>query len=232
MKRRLAELENQLSTLNKKKAEFERTGNTAGLVKVEQEIKKVNRQMNTARTNAQKCEAALQKLNSASPKELRMVLKQLQNDLNHIERGSAAWNRHVEAIKRVKAEIKTVDAELREHEGLLSRINRKVNEWGMSIASAAAAFTGLVFTARQAVQAYADMEAEMANVRKFTGMTADEVERLNDEFKKIDTRTSVSSSRCSQSARSLTNCRRTARLLLHILPSSLNALQVWASKPI
>ena len=190
VKRRLAELENQLSTLNKKKAEFERTGNTAGLVKVEQEIKKVNRQMNTARTNAQKCEAALQKLNSASPKELRMVLKQLQNDLNHIERGSAAWNRHVEAIKRVKAEIKTVDAELREHEGLLSRINRKVNEWGMSIASAAAAFTGLVFTARQAVQAYADMEAEMANVRKFTGMTADEVGKLNEAFKGMDTRTS------------------------------------------
>lgn len=190
VKRRLAELENQLSTLNKKKAEFERTGNTAGLVKVEQDIKKVNRQMNTARTNAQKCEAALQKLNSASPKELRMVLKQLQNDLNHIERGSAAWNRHVEAIKRVKAEIKNVDAELREHEGLLSRLNRKVNEWGMSIASAAAAFTGLVFTARQAVQAYADMEAEMANVRKFTGMTEDDVEKLNEEFKKMDTRTS------------------------------------------
>lgn len=190
VKRRLAELENQLSTLNKKKAEFERTGNTAGLVKVEKDIKKVNRQMNTARTNAQKCEAALKKLNSASPKELRMVLKQLQNDLNHIERGSDAWKRHVEAIKRVKAEIKTVDAELREHEGLLSRINRKVNEWGMSIASAAAAFTGLVFTARQAVQAYADMEAEMANVRKFTGMTEEDVEKLNEEFKKIDTRTS------------------------------------------
>lgn len=190
VKRRLAELENQLSTLNKKKAEFERTGNTAGLVKVEQDIKKVNRQMNTARTNAQKCEAALQKLNSASPKELRMVLKQLQNDLNHIERGSAAWNRHVETIKRVKAEIKNVDAELREHEGLLSRLNRKVNEWGMSIASAAAAFTGLVFTARQAVQAYADMEAEMANVRKFTGMTEEDVAKLNEEFKKMDTRTS------------------------------------------
>jgi len=190
VKRRLAELENQLSTLNKKKAEFERTGNTAGLVKVEKDIKKVNRQMNTARTNAQKCEAALKKLNSASPKELRMVLKQLQNDLNHIERGSDAWKRHVEAIKRVKAEIKTVDAELREHEGLLSRINRKVNEWGMSIASAAAAFTGLVFTARQAVQAYADMEAEMANVRKFTGMTEEEVEKLNESFKKMDTRTS------------------------------------------
>lgn len=190
VKRRLAELENQLSTLNKKKAEFERTGNTAGLVKVENDIKKVNRQMNTARTNAQKCEAALKKLNSASPKELRMVLKQLQNDLNHIERGSDAWKRHVEAIKRVKAEIKSVDAELQEHEGLLSRINRKVNDWGMSIASAAAAFTGIVFTARQAVQAYADMDGEMANVRKFTGMTEEDVEKLNESFKKMDTRTS------------------------------------------
>lgn len=189
-KRRLSELETKLADLNKKKAEFERTGNTAGLVKIEKDIQKVSRQMNTARTNAQKCEAALKKLNSASPKELRMVLRQLQNDLNHIERGSDAWKRHVEAIKRVKAEIKTVDAELREHEGLLSRINRKVNDWGMSIASAAAAFTGLVFTARQSVQAYADMEGEMANVRKFTGMTSSEVEKLNEAFKSMDTRTS------------------------------------------
>lgn len=189
-KRRLSELETKLSDLNKKKAEFERTGNTAGLVKIEKDIQKVSRQMNTARTNAQKCEAALKKLNSASPKELRMVLRQLQNDLNHIERGSDAWKRHVEAIKRVKAEIKNVDAELREHEGLLSRINRKVNDWGMSIASAAAAFTGMVFTARQAVQAYADMEGEMANVRKFTGMTSSEVDKLNEAFKSMDTRTS------------------------------------------
>lgn len=189
-KRRLSELETKLADLNKKKAEFERTGNTAGLVKIEKDIQKVSRQMNTARTNAQKCEAALKKLNSASPKELRMVLRQLQNDLNHIERGSDAWKRHVEAIKRVKAEIKNVDAELREHEGMMSRINRKVNDWGMSIASAAAAFTGLVFTARQSVQAYADMEGEMANVRKFTGMTSSEVEKLNEAFKSMDTRTS------------------------------------------
>ena len=189
-KRRLSELETKLADLNKKKAEFERTGNTAGLVKIEKDIQKVSRQMNTARTNAQKCEAALKKLNSASPKELRMVLRQLQNDLNHSERGSDAWKRHVEAIKRVKAEIKNVDAELREHEGMMSRINRKVNDWGMSIASAAAAFTGLVFTARQSVQAYADMEGEMANVRKFTGMTSSEVEKLNEAFKSMDTRTS------------------------------------------
>ncbi len=188
--RKIAELETKLDKLNEKKRQFEAAGDQKGLVKIQKEINKVSRQLDTARTASERCKAALAKLNESSPKELRFTLKQLKQDLDHMERGSKAWKAHVEAIKRVKAEIKTVDAELREHEGLLSRINRKVNEWGMSIASAAAAFTGLVFTARQAVQAYADMEAEMANVRKFTGMTADEVTKLNDEFKKIDTRTS------------------------------------------
>lgn len=188
--RKIAELETKLDKLNEKKRQFEAAGDQKGLVKIQKEINKVSRQLDTARTASERCKAALAKLNQASPKELRHTFKQLKADLDHMVRGSAAWKAHVEAIKRVKAEIKTVDAELREHEGLLSRINRKVNEWGMSIASAAAAFTGLVFTARQAVQAYADMEAEMANVRKFTGMTADEVGKLNDEFKKIDTRTS------------------------------------------
>lgn len=189
-KRKIAELENKLVDLNKKKQEFEKTGNTAGLVKIEKELQKVDRQMNNARTNAQKCEAALKKLSSASPKELRMTLKQLQNDLNHIERGSKAWNEHVQTIKRVKAEINAVDAELRENQSLMQRANGFINKWGMSIASLAASFTGLVFTARQAVEAYAEMDAEMASVRKFTGMTADEVERLNDSFKGMDTRTS------------------------------------------
>lgn len=188
--RKIAELETKLDKLNEKKRQFEAAGDQKGLVKIQKEINKVSRQLDNACTASKRCKAALAKLNEASPKELRHTLKQLKADLDHMERGSSAWKAHVEAIKRVKAEIKNVDAELREHEGLLSRLNRKVNEWGMSIASAAAAFTGLVFTARQAVQAYADMEAEMANVRKFTGMTEEDVEKLNESFKKMDTRTS------------------------------------------
>lgn len=179
-----------MDSLIAKKKQFEAAGDQKGLARVQKEINKVSRQLDNARTASARCQAALAKLNEASPKELRFTLKQLKQDLDHMERGSKAWKAHVEAIKRVKAEIRAVDDEMREHEGMLSRINRKVNEWGMSIASAAAAFTGLIFTARQAVQAYADMEAEMANVRKFTGMSADEVTKLNDEFKKIDTRTS------------------------------------------
>ena len=186
---KLAELGNKLDDLNKKKAAFEKAGDLKGMARMDTEIKKVERSMSRVQTNAQKAEAAMKKLSKASPKELRLVLKQLQNDLEHIERGSDAWNKHVAAIKRVKAEIKAVDAEFKEHQSLISRINGTINNWGMSIASAVAAFTGLTMAGRQAVQAYAEMEAEMANVRKYTGMTAEEVEHLNEAFKGMDTRT-------------------------------------------
>ena len=52
-----------------------------------------------------------------------------------------------------------------------------------------AAITGLIMAGRSAVKAFADMDAEMANVRKFTGMTEEQVADLNEEFKKMDTRT-------------------------------------------
>lgn len=184
-----AEMGVQLDKLIEKKKKFEAAGDTKNLVKTEQEIKKLESRMDRVRTNAEKAEAAMKKLNKASPKELRLVLKQLQNDLEHIERGSEAWNKHVAAIKRVKAEIKSVDAEFKEHQSLIGRLNGTINNWGMSIASAVAAFTGLTMAGRQAVQAYAEMEAEMANVRKYTGMTAEEVEHLNEAFKGMDTRT-------------------------------------------
>ena len=186
---KLAELGNKLDDLNKKKAAFEKAGDLKGMARMDTEIKKVERSMNRVQTNAQKAEAAMKKLSAASPKELRQVLKQLQNDLEHIERGSEAWHKHVAAIKRVKAEIKAVDAEFKEHQSIISRLNGTINNWGMSIASALAAFTGLTMAGRQAVQAYAEMEAEMANVRKYTGMTAEEVEHLNEAFKGMDTRT-------------------------------------------
>ena len=186
---KLAELSNKLEDLNKKKLDFFKVGDLKGMERTDAEIKKVERSMNRVRTNAEKCEAAMKKLSAASPKELRLVLKQLQNDLEHIERGSDAWHKHVEVIKQVKAEIKAVDAEFKEHQSLISQLKGTIKSWGMSIASAVAAYSGLKMMANQAVEAYAEMEAEMANVRKYTGMAAEQVEHLNEAFMGMDTRT-------------------------------------------
>ncbi len=110
--------------------------------------------------------------------------------MNSIERGSSAWTEHTEKIKRVKEELAKVNEAVKVQESRWERFNRKLNDWQTAIMAGAAAVTGLVMAGKSAVQMFADLDSEMANVRKFTGMSADEVATLNEEFKKMDTRTS------------------------------------------
>ena len=67
-------------------------------------------------------------------------------------------------------------------------MNTWLNNAQTAIMAFAAAVTGLVMAGRKAVQAYADMEEQMANTVKYTRMTAAQVEELNEIFKGMDTR--------------------------------------------
>ena len=134
---------------------------------------------------------AMLRLDKATPAELRKSLKQLKSDLDNIERGSKAWDEHQRKIKAVKEELAKINNESKAVQGnLWDRFAKKMFDWGAALQTVMATITGVTMTARKAVQAFAEMDQEMASVRKFTGMTADEVERLNEEFKKMDTRSS------------------------------------------
>ena len=185
----LVKLKAQASNLENAIEKAAKAGNKQQLTKLKRELKETNRQISQIESAAQGVEHALQRLDEASPKELNRVLVQLKRNLNGLERGSEEWNKQCQAIKRVKAEIASINSQLRENESLWERMNRKLNDWQTALAGIAAAITGIILAGRSAVSAFADMDQEMANVSKFTGMNASEVEDLNEEFQKIDTRT-------------------------------------------
>lgn len=185
----LLKLKSHAANLEKAIEKAAAAGNKQQLTKLKRELKETNRQISQIENAAKGVEHVLQRLDETSPKELNRTLAQLKRNLNGLERGSEEWNRQCEAIKRVKAEIAKVNSQLRENESLWERMNRKLNDWQTAIAGIAAAFTGIIMAGHSAVNAFADMDQEMANVRKFTGMNASEVEQLNEDFQKIDTRT-------------------------------------------
>lgn len=164
-------------------------GNRTDLRRLRSELTQTKRQITAIESSTMQVENVLRRLDRATPKELQKSLQTLNRQLQYLERGSEAWNAHVAKIKQVKAEIARVNAEMRTQEGFWHRLNVKANEWMATIVMAGAAITGLVAAARKAVSAYADMEEELANTRKYTGMTVQDVERLNDAFIKMDTRT-------------------------------------------
>lgn len=185
----LSSLEKDAKHLEKQIEKAAKAGDKATMKKLQRELNATQQTMEQLKGSAATCEQVLHRLDKATPRELNKTLKQLKNELNGIERGTAAWDAQIEKIKAVKREIDNVNSAMREQQSLSDRVINWINKWQMALLAVGAAITGLVMAGRKAVNAYAEMEQEMANVRKFTGMSAEEVGALNEEFKKIDTRT-------------------------------------------
>lgn len=162
----------------------------SGIKRIRSELAKTSREIDRMQDSAKAVENVMSHLDKAAPRELRQALRALTKELNGIERGSKAWDEHAAKIRKVKDQLQSVQSELRSQEGFFSRWNRRLNDWQASLTAGLATLTGLVLSGRQAVQTYADMDSAMANAQKFTGMTREEVAALNEEFKKMDTRSS------------------------------------------
>lgn len=186
----LKTLEKDAERLRKKMDEAAKIGDKGSLKSLQRELKQTEKQIAMLKGEAKNVDDVLRRLDKASPKELKNTLSALRRELNGIERGSEAWDKQVQKIKQVNAELARVRQSMQTQESGWSRFNNWLNNWQTAILGVGAAITGLVMAGKKAVSSYADMEQEMANVRKFTGMSAEEVESLNEEFKKINTRTS------------------------------------------
>lgn len=187
---KLNKYQKQLVELREKAQRAAEIGDKGTLQKTQKEIRKVENEMRKVRTATANVEDTIHNLDKATPKNLKKDLQTLKAQLNGLERGSEAWNAHIQKIKMLQGELKKINGEMKLTENFWDSLNKKMNDWQTTLAAGAAALTGVVMAGRSAVNAYAEMDAELANVRKFTGMTAEQVADLNEEFKKMDTRTS------------------------------------------
>lgn len=184
----LSQLEKDARRLEKQITKAATAGDKATMKKLQRELKSTQRMMDQLKGSSASVDSTLRRLDKATPKELNKALKLLQQQLNGIQRGTAAWDAQVAKIRAVKAELQKVNATLATQKSLWSRMNTWLNNAQTAIMAVVAAVTGLVMAGRKAVQAYADMEEQMANTVKYTRMTAAQVEELNDIFKGMDTR--------------------------------------------
>ena len=184
----LANLKKHALELSEQIARAAAAGDKLTLQKLRKELKDTNRQIKEMESSTMQVDNVLRRLDKATPKELQKTLQTLNKQLDYMERGSDAWTTQAQRIRLVKEEIARVNGELAKSQTFLERFNSKWQEWQTVAVGGVAALTGAVMAGKKAVQMYAEMEQEMASVRKYTGMTAEQVEHLNEQFKKIDTR--------------------------------------------
>lgn len=166
------------------------------LKKINTELKKSTRELERSENRVQALTAGLRRMDKQTPKELQKTIRQINAELNSgaVLRGSEQWKAYTEALKSAKKELEAIK-EQQVFEKELSFGDKIANlgqKWMGAIVSISA-ITELFDRTRQwmtnFVNMYAEMQEHMSGVRKYAGLATEEVEELNEAFKKMDTRT-------------------------------------------
>lgn len=155
----------------------------------DKEIDRTNVDIKETKRQMQLVNNTMSNLKTSSIRDLEYSIKALNQQMQGMQRGTEQFKQMEKQAKQLKAELQAVRAEGVAQESWIKRSADWFNRMQGLALGAVAAISGITFTVKKCVEEYAKMDDEMTNVRKYTGQTADEVERMNEDFKKMDTRT-------------------------------------------
>lgn len=158
--------------------------------RAKKQLRQYEKQLTEMESAVTSVNRALANLDAATPRELEKAIRHLNAKMRDMPSGTEQWAEHAEQLKLIKGRLKELKAEMSPQETMWDRLSKKFMQVWPMFDLLSSAYDTLVNNMRRFTDAFASMDQEMANVRKFTGMTAQQVAALNEEFKKIDTRTS------------------------------------------
>lgn len=157
--------------------------------KYDKEIDSTNVDIKETKRQMQLVNNTMSNLKTSSIRDLEYSIKALNQQMQGMQRGTEQFKQMERQAKQLKAELQAVRAEGVAQESWIKRSADWFNRMQGLALGAVAAISGITFTVKKCVEEYAKMDDEMTNVRKYTGQAAEEVERMNEDFKKMDTRT-------------------------------------------
>lgn len=155
----------------------------------DKEIDRTNVDIKETKRQMQLVNNTMANLKTSSIRDLKYSIKALNQQMHGMERGTEQFKQMELKAKQLKAELQAVRAEGVAQESWIKRSADWFNRMQGLALGAVAVISGITFTVKKCVEEYAKMDDEMTNVRKYTGQAAEEVERMNEDFKKMDTRT-------------------------------------------
>ena len=156
------------------------------------ELEQAGKMAEQVQSETELVDRTLGKLNTASVRDIEYSIKILNEEIRNTERSGGDVEKLTERLKLLNTELKKVQDMQKpdgKEENIFSRSMNFLNKnWG-AITQTLSAYTGLHDIVKGSVEAFAEMDQEMNNVRKYTGQSIEEVQRMNETFKQMDTRT-------------------------------------------
>ena len=180
----LREVDKQLNLIKLKQEQ-----NNTLIAQYDRELSEARAKMEDVKIETQLVNNTLSHLSTASVRDLEYSIKILNQQMRGLDRGTKEFKAMEEQAKKLKTELQHVRYEGGAQQSWMNRTADWFNKMQGVAISVFATVTGLLYSMRQSIQMYLDMDKETTNVRKYTGQTAEQVEQMNEEFKKMNTAT-------------------------------------------
>lgn len=186
----LTALTRQAGELRKALKAAEQVGDTKKIRDLERDIKDSDAAIRAFKRDTKDFQDILSNIDGSTLKQLTVAARSLEKELRNLAPDTEAFVAKSKQLQAVRGRIEQVNAKIRETHTWLERAGEKFNKYFGLATAAAGAVTGLSMALRSAAQDAAEMDDRYSDVMKTTGLTREQVAGLNEEFKKMDTRTS------------------------------------------
>ena len=189
--RELSATERQIEKVRKQKPT-----DPAEYAKWKKQLDDLNRKYNEQVTAVQTAQKAIDKhvdemkLENLSLAQLTKRAQTLNTILRNLNPNSPSYEQYKKQLDAINLRIRELKGQAVSTRLSLSKLADGFNRYSMLVGSAIASLTGLTLTIRKCTNAYAEMEDVMAGVRKYTGQTDEQIREMNEDFKRMDTRSS------------------------------------------
>lgn len=198
--RKLDEINKRLEEARKKKLEAFDRGDGKALQAYAKEIKSLEAQSARLQSRASTVTQVLNNLDKATPRELKATIKEINRELNSgsVERNSEQWKVLTRGLQEANEELKKIKDEQKAAEKSLGGggLGKNISDFGTNwsgvtviLDSALNKLSAAKEYMKQFVDEYAEMAEHESGVAKYTGLAKEDVDALNESFKRLDTRT-------------------------------------------
>ena len=193
----LKRLETEIEQYERAATDAYKAGDKALGDKMSKNASQLRKQFNVAKKEMKDFSDMMKTLNSKSLNELKSAASQLRKQLGQLVPGTQQFIDKSKQLQQVNSRIKSLEASFKavvteEKRATLSLkgLADGFNKYFGMVTAGGAAITGLSMAFRKAAEEAAKLDDVYSDVMKTTGLLHEEVEGLDEELMKIDTRTS------------------------------------------
>lgn len=183
-------LKREIGLLNKMIEGAKIDGDKTTVNELEKRKKSLEGVIGSIKSGTIEFDKVLKNLNGSSLKDLERVAKALKKQIRGLIPATEEHLAKTKQYKQVTDRISQLNVSLKQTDSLLTKGSSSFNRYFGGITAGLVSITGITYALRNAAKEAAQMDDLYSDVMKTTGLTRDEVVLLNDEFQKMDTRTS------------------------------------------